>query len=85
MFEKELDDDLNIALEASKGAGDIIMKYYKHDYEIKEKGYHNPVTTADNEADDFLKKTLLIALQSFSKSINLFLILIFDINLSLFK
>lgn len=61
MLEKELNDDLNIALEASKGAGDIIMKYYKHDYEIKEKGYHNPVTTADNEADDFLKKTLLDA------------------------
>ena len=61
MLEKELNDDLNIALEASKGAGDIIMKYYKHEYEIKEKGYHNPVTTADNEADDFLKKTLLDA------------------------
>ena len=37
MLEKELNDDLNIAIEASKGAGDIIMKYYKHDYEIKEK------------------------------------------------
>ncbi len=61
MLERELNDDLNIALNASKGAGDIIMKYYKHDYEIKEKGYHNPVTTADNEADDFLKKTLLDA------------------------
>ena len=61
MLEKEINDDLNIALEASKGAGDIIMKYYKHDYEIKEKGYHNPVTTADNEADEFLKKTLLDA------------------------
>ena len=61
MLKKELNDDLNIALEASRGAGDIIMKYYKHDYEIKEKGYHNPVTTADNEADDFLKKTLLDA------------------------
>jgi len=61
MLEKEINDDLNIALEASKGAGDIIMKYYKHDYEIKEKSYHNPVTTADNEADDFLKKKLLDA------------------------
>ncbi len=61
MLEKELNDDLNIALEASKGAGDIIMKYYNQVYEIKEKGYHNPVTTADNEADNFLKKTLLDA------------------------
>ncbi|MFL3013079.1 MAG: hypothetical protein ACJZ19_00755 [Candidatus Neomarinimicrobiota bacterium] len=56
MIEKELKYDLNLALQSSRGAGDIIMKYYKHDYEIKEKGYHNPVTTADNEADDFLKK-----------------------------
>ena len=60
MLEKEINDDLNIALEASKGAGDIIMKYYKNDYEIKEKGHHNPVTTADNEADDFLKKPYLM-------------------------
>ena len=56
-----IEDDLEIALEASKKAGDIIMKYYKHDYEINEKGYHNPVTTADKEADSFLKNTLLNA------------------------
>ena len=54
-----LEEDLLIALEASKNAGEIIMKYYRHDYEIKEKGYHNPVTTADNEADDYLRKTLV--------------------------
>ena len=35
MLEKELNDDLNIALEASKGAGDISMKYYKHDFMLK--------------------------------------------------
>ena len=57
----KIEDDLEIALEASKKAGDIIMKYYKHDYEINEKGYHNPVTTADKEADKFLKNTLLDA------------------------
>ena len=51
----KIEDDLEIALKASKKAGDIIMKYYKHDYEINEKGYHNPVTTADKEADSFLK------------------------------
>ena len=60
-----LKEDLFIALEASKEAGKIIMKYYRHDYEIKEKGYHNPVTTADNEADDYLKKTLLGARPSY--------------------
>ena len=57
----KIEYDLEIALEASKRAGDIIMKYYKHDYEINEKGYHNPVTTADKEADSFLKNTLLDA------------------------
>tara|TARA_Y100000591_G_scaffold109881_1_gene93436 strand:+ start:778 stop:1557 length:780 start_codon:yes stop_codon:yes gene_type:complete len=50
--------DLKLAISASISAGDIIMKYYQHDYEIKEKGYHNPVTTADNEADSFLKSEL---------------------------
>ena len=50
--------DLNLAINASVKAGEIIMKYYRNDYEIKEKGYHNPVTTADNEADSFLKLEL---------------------------
>ena len=50
--------DLNLAINASVKAGEIIMKYYRNDYEIKEKGYHNPVTTADNEADSFLKSEL---------------------------
>ena len=57
----KIEDDLKIALKASKKAGDIIMKYYETDYEINEKGYQNPVTTADKEADSFLKKTLLDA------------------------
>ena len=33
----KIEDDLEIALKASKKAGDIIMKYYKHDYEITKK------------------------------------------------
>ncbi|SUZ61924.1 uncharacterized protein METZ01_LOCUS14778 [marine metagenome] len=37
------------------------MQYYCDDYEIKEKGYHNPVTTADKEADSYLKSTLMSA------------------------
>ena len=47
--------------EYSNKVKDIIMKYDKHDYEINGKGYHNPVTTADKEADSFLKNTLLDA------------------------
>ena len=53
--------DLNLAINASVKAGEIIMKYYCDEYEIKEKGYHNPVTTADNEADSFLKSELISA------------------------
>ena len=42
--------ELIIAKEAAIEAGAIILNYYKADYEIQEKGYHNPVTTADHEA-----------------------------------
>jgi len=51
--------ELNIAKEAAIEAGGIILNYYKADYEIQEKGYHNPVTTADREADRRLKEILL--------------------------
>ncbi len=50
--------DLHLAKDAAIEAGNIIMKYYKADYEIRDKGYHNPVTTADHAADTFLKETL---------------------------
>jgi len=51
--------ELSIAKEAALEAGGIILNYYKADYEIQEKGYHNPVTTADREADTRLKEILL--------------------------
>ena len=44
---------------AAKKAGDVIKKYYKTGYEIKEKGYKNPVTTADFEADRIIKDVLM--------------------------
>jgi len=50
--------ELNLAVRASKEAGAIIMEYYKADYEIHDKGYHNPVTTADHAADSLLKEML---------------------------
>ena len=50
--------DLHFAKDAAIEAGNIIMKYYKADYEIRDKGFHNPVTTADHAADTFLKETL---------------------------
>ena len=53
--------ELNIAKEAAIEAGSVILKYYNADYEIQDKGYHNPVTTADHEADTLLKEILLNA------------------------
>ncbi len=53
--------DKNLAINAAKEAGSLIMNYYKADYEIRDKGYHNPVTTADHAADSRLKEILLDA------------------------
>ena len=53
--------DLNLVKEAAVEAGGVILNYYKADYDIQEKGYHNPVTTADRKADTRLKEILLKA------------------------
>jgi len=50
--------ELKSAIDATKEAGSIIMKYYKSKYEIRDKSYHNPVTTADHAADTYLKNYL---------------------------
>ena len=54
-----MNSNLNLAKEAAREAGSIIMKYYKKDYDIREKSYHIPVTTADKEADEKIKEILL--------------------------
>ncbi len=54
-----------LATDAAVKAGQILLKYYKNAYEIHEKGYHNPVTTADHEADAFLKQFLMEATPEF--------------------
>ncbi len=51
--------ELMIAKDAALEAGDLILDYYKADYEIKDKGYHNPVTPADHASDARLKKILI--------------------------
>ncbi|NHZ85884.1 MAG: 3'(2'),5'-bisphosphate nucleotidase CysQ [Planctomycetia bacterium] len=51
-------NELKTAIDAAKEAGAIIMKYYKSKYEIRDKSYHNPVTTADHAADTYLKSIL---------------------------
>ena len=50
--------ELSIAKDAAMEAGGLILSYYKADYEIKDKGYHNPVTTADHAADARLKENV---------------------------
>lgn len=50
---------LKLAQNAASQAGDILLQYYQNDYEIRDKSYHNPVTTADNAADDFLKDFIM--------------------------
>ena len=56
-----MNSELKLAIDAAKKAGAIIMNYYKADYEIRDKSYHNPVTTADHAADSCLKKLLMEA------------------------
>jgi len=55
---KTTPQELQLAISAAHKAGTLIMKYYKSEYEVKEKGYHNPVTTADHAADSMLKSVL---------------------------
>ncbi len=53
-----MNSDLNIAKEAAIEAGSVILRYYKADYEIQDKSYCNPVTTADHEANSCIKDIL---------------------------
>ena len=53
-----MNSDLKLAKKAALQAGDLILNYYKNDYEIKDKGYRNPVTTADYAADSRIKEIL---------------------------
>lgn len=53
-----MNSELALAKEAAIEAGGLILNYYKADYEIRDKGYHNPVTTADHVADTRLKEIL---------------------------
>ena len=51
--------ELEIATLAAIEAGEIISSYYKSIYQIEEKGYKNPVTTADHKSDECLKNLLI--------------------------
>ena len=53
-----MNKEVKLAKEAALEAGNLILNYYKADYEIKDKGYHNPVTTADHASDKRIKEIL---------------------------
>jgi myo-inositol-1(or 4)-monophosphatase len=53
--------DLELALGAARGAGDVIMGFFRTDTEVRHKGPDQPVTAADLTADAFLERTLLQA------------------------
>ena len=53
-------EELIAAKVAARNAGKILMKYYKsEDNKVKMKGIDNPVTIADNEADEYLSDFLI--------------------------
>ena len=55
-FEK----DLALAKKAALEAGEAVMRYFKStNFEIKNKGVNNPVTTADFEANNIIKDILI--------------------------
>ena len=55
-FEK----DLALAKKAALEAGEAVMRYFKStNFEIKNKGVNNPVTTADFEANNIIKEILI--------------------------
>ena len=51
-------DPLATAIDATQEAGRILMTYFQADYEIHDKGFRNPVTTADYAANAYLEKRL---------------------------
>ena len=53
-----MENELTTAMEAAKAAGKILCSYFKADYEIKDKGFHNPVTTADYASNQYLEEHL---------------------------
>ena len=47
--------ELQYAQEAALRAGEEILRFYKQDYNVRDKSYHNPVTDADHAADHAIK------------------------------
>jgi len=54
-------DDLQLMLDAAAEAGRIAMRYFRNANEVWLKGGRSPVSQADLDVDDFLKRELLAA------------------------
>ncbi len=50
--------ELEIAVQAAKEAGKIVMEYYRGNYDIREKSPNNPVTTADLMANHRIREII---------------------------
>ena len=50
--------ELEIAIQAAKEAGEIVMRYYRNSYNIHEKSPDNPVTTADLMANHQIREII---------------------------
>jgi myo-inositol-1(or 4)-monophosphatase len=53
-----MQNELHTAIEAAQAAGKILLEYYQSDYAIKDKSWHNPVTTADYASNQHLEEHL---------------------------
>lgn len=54
-----MERELEIAIKAARAGGAIVRKYYKGEYEVHEKAPDNPLTVADTEADEAIKRIIL--------------------------
>jgi myo-inositol-1(or 4)-monophosphatase len=54
-----MERELEVAIEAARAGGAVVRKYYKGEYEIHEKAPDNPLTVADTEADEAIKRIVL--------------------------
>jgi myo-inositol-1(or 4)-monophosphatase len=58
-FAEEMERELEIAIKAARAGGAVVRKYYKGEYEVHEKAPDNPLTGADTEADEAIKRIIL--------------------------
>ncbi len=54
-----MERELEIATQAARAAGQVLLRYYGSAYRVAEKSVDNPVTAADLEANEVLKTTIL--------------------------